>query len=121
MFLEQSPCDLRAEVLETTDRRAHTLINDLIDDQDWYWTDDLSYNKKTGNFDRHIIDINKKGRCGTSNVLHRRDLGVYWQPKTKYSQDDWIFIQLLKMKSKKYKFLDVAGYQICHVPGLIDY
>lgn len=93
---------------------------------DWYWFNDLSYNLKRGGlpvnaegFDEHGVDIEVKGRCGTSNVCHRRDLNAYWSFESSYLHD-WIFINRLKAKSKNYVKIPTPQYGICHVPTLLD-
>lgn len=91
-----------------------------MDDSSWFWFDDMSYNVKTEQFDRHVCAINVQGGCGTSNVCHKLDMNAWWVEKTTYLHD-WIIINQLKAISNNYKRLEVAGYGICHVPGLLDH
>ena len=90
-----------------------------MDDHDWYWFNDLSWNKKTERFDAHKCDINEQGQCGTSNICHKISMGAWWSERVTYLHD-WYFINTLKQLSDNYKFLSVGGYGICHVPGLLD-
>jgi len=89
-------------------------LSGVMEDHDWYWFDDVSFNKLTGKFDLHRCDITTQGRCGTSNVCHRLDMGAWWNEKPTYLHD-WVFINSLKQISSNYKRLEVAGYGICHV------
>jgi len=86
---------------------------------DWYWFNDLSYNKKTNKFDEHIVNIYEQGACGTSNVCHRRDMKVYWGMEATYLHD-WVFINRLKAKSDKHIKIPTPQYGVCHVPHLLD-
>ena len=96
------------------------IINDQFTDKDWYWFSDRSYNKKTQKFDIHEADIDIRGRCGTSNVCHKSDIGVWWTDKATYYHD-WIFIVALKTLSQNYGKMDITPeYLICHVPQLLD-
>jgi len=89
-------------------------------DCDWYWFDDMSWNKKTEQFDRHVCSIHTQGQCGTSNICHKVDMNAWWCEKTTYLHD-WNFINTLKVISDNYKRLNTAGFGVCHVPGLLDY
>lgn len=88
-------------------------------DHDWYWFDNLSWNESLNQADRYMADINIQGRCGTANVCHRRDLGVFWSPTVHYLHD-WWFLNTLKAASDNFKRLETAGYVVCHVPNLLD-
>ena len=90
-------------------------------DCDWWWFNDLSWNKNTEKFDEHICDIDIKGRCGTSNICHKSTMKARWGVIGGYSKDDFGFISRLKSESQKYKFIGTGGYGICHVPYLLDY
>lgn len=90
-----------------------------MSDYDWYWFHDLSWNKHMKRFDKHLCDINTQGQCGTSNICHRVDMDAFWSKSVTYLHD-WIFINTLKSISDNYKFLNVVGYGICHVPNLLD-
>lgn len=108
--------------LDHDDTYREDYLKDLkseMTDHDWYWFDDLSWNKHTERFDKHLCDIAVQGQCGTSNLCHRRDLGVWWYKKANYLHD-WMFVSSLKARTENYKKLDVVGYQICHVPNLLD-
>ena len=86
---------------------------------DWYWFNDRSYSHRDKGFNEHFIDIDRKGKNGTSNVCHRRNIGVWWPERGTYMHD-WIFINKLKIASVRYKKLPTPYYLICHVPGMLD-
>lgn len=89
-------------------------------DEDWFWFDDLSWNKNTEQFDRHGCNINVQGQCGTSNICHKVDMNAWWGEKTSYLHD-WNFVNTLKAISSNYKRLETAGFCVCHVPSLLDH
>lgn len=108
--------------LDIDDTYRKDYLRDLhleMDGKDWYWFNDLSWNKNNERFELHHIDINTQGQCGTSNVCHKLEMMAWWSKSVTYLHD-WIFINTLKSISSDYKFLDVAGYEICHVPNLLD-
>jgi len=94
-------------------------VKDNMTDYDWYWFDDMSWDRGDGVFNRHTCEIDIQGKCGTSNVCHRLDMLAWWYHGSTYLHD-WIFVNTLKAISDNYKRLDVAGYGICHVPNLLD-
>lgn len=66
----------------------------------------------------------KRGKCGTSNVAHRRDLGIYW-PQIQYRHPsygydhDWQFIQHLKSVATGV-YIGDGEYHVMHIPGQYD-
>ena len=118
----QNAKGLYAIYLDSDDMYRDDYLRDLqlnMTDNDWYWFNDLSWNRTTNRFDLHHCDINIQGQCGTSNVCHKLEMMAWWS-KTPTYLHDWIFINTLKSISSDYKFLDVVGYEICHVPNLLD-
>lgn len=85
--------------------------------KDWYYVDDYIYTPS--GYALREADINKQGRCGTSNVLHKPDLGVYWPKKGTYAHD-YNFINILKAMGKRFGKLDTSGYIVQHIPGSYD-
>jgi glycosyltransferase involved in cell wall biosynthesis len=85
--------------------------------KDWYYVDDYIYTPS--GYALREADINKQGRCGTSNVLHKPDLGVYWPKKGTYAHD-YNFINVLKAMGKRFGKLDTSGYIVQHIPGSYD-
>jgi len=92
-----------------------------LEDYDWVWFNNLSYNKNTGNFDEFHADIKIKGRCGTANICHHRRIGVNWSPIGGYAKDDWVMINTLRSTSANFLKIETPQYGIMHVPTLLDY
>ena len=87
-----------------------------LGDRQWYWFND--YVLKDNLFHMRQASIGVMGRCGTSNVIHRKDL-ARWNEKDSYAHD-WNFIKNLKSASKKYAFIKAGKYYVCHIPGKMD-
>ena len=94
------------------------IIVDNIKDNDWIWFNDLRYDTRKEKFVENYCDINKLGRCGTSNLAHKKEIAL-WLEKGDYGHD-WQFIKELKKASKKYAKVETPSYLVCHVPGLYD-
>ena len=108
--------------LDIDDYYREDYLKDLkkeMTDHDWYWFDNLSWNKKLGQADKYTADIDVQGQCGTANLCHKRDIGAWWSDKVHYLHD-WMFISSLKASSDNYKKLETNGYIVCHVPHLLD-
>ena len=84
----------------------------------WYWMDDWVYRKESKDFRHRKCDINKAGKCGTSNIIHKPAFAL-WQSKDNYAHD-WNFINNLKGASKDYGYIKAGRYLVCHVPGRCD-
>ena len=96
------------------------IINDNLDNHDWVWFNNLSWNKKTKHFDEFQAEIDIKGKCGTANFCHKRSMETYWSPAGGYAKDDWIMINTLRSKSEDFVKIETPQYGICHVPTLLD-
>lgn len=103
-------------------------INKGIEDNphvNWVYFNEYSYDQRLSDdrgedtFSEHFIKINVRGKCGTSNIAHKRDLNVRWSIEGNY-QHDWRFIQILKQKCKQFCEIPTPGYCVCHVRGLLD-
>lgn len=92
-----------------------TSISNTIADFDWAWYDDYLMNKKY-RAAKNPCQL-KYGYIGTSNITHRRSLGVLWKDST--YKHDWVFIQEL-MRHKNYGKIAASEYFICHQPGKVD-
>ena len=87
-----------------------------ISGKDWYWFDDYTWN---GQEFRHCKrNINKVGKCGTSNIMHRPGI-ARWNKKDTYAHD-WRFIANLRQASSSYEYIRAGEYLVCHVPGRFD-
>jgi len=87
---------------------------------DWYFSDDylvVEYNS-VDDF-KFIVRENKIeiNRIGTSSILHKKDLGVYWGDGYAH---DWRFILNLLNKTEKVNKIK-AGYNVCHIPNMTDF
>jgi len=94
------------------------ILNDNFGDSDWIWFDYLSYNIAKKCFDTYESDIFKQGRCGTSSVAHRRSMNIYWRNNTYLH--DWVLINQLRSKSRKFHKIPTSQYCVCHVPLILD-
>lgn len=108
--------------LDSDDNYAPTYLAELnkailaFPDYDWYYVNDITF------YDRRQIrrcNIDILGKCGTSNVIHKASLDVWWDVKDNYAHD-YKFIKNLKKASPQYKYLDIAGYEVNHIPGRYD-
>lgn len=84
------------------------------EEKQWYFVDD--YKMKGNSFKTDLCEM-KLGMCGTSNVIHKRKLNVFWD-KSDY-KEDYVFIKKL-LKEKDYKRLNTVGYYVCHIPNKYD-
>jgi len=88
-----------------------------IEDHDWYLVDDISYTKD--GFTKRVANENVLGMCGTSNVIHKTELNVFWPAKGTYTHD-YNFIVSMKAKSRNFKKLNSYGYVVMHIPTRYD-
>lgn len=82
----------------------------------WYFVNDIIWSKDKF-IERHC-DPNTLTMCGTSNIIHRRDMNVIWQKRASYKHD-WYFIKLLSNKAAPIR-LKSAGYKVMHTPYQYD-
>lgn len=88
-----------------------------LKDLDWYCFPDWEF--KYGKFVMRPCAINVRGKCGTSNLIHKPDL-ARWNTDDNYAHD-WNFIKNLKKASPRFKILTNCGYYFtCHIPGRLD-
>lgn len=90
---------------------------------DWVYYNDNIYKGENSN-PRTIPKLvsPEHGSIGTSSIAHLtnlRDKGVSWDGCDGYNHD-WQFIQNLMRNHRKYKKIYGCGYNICHIPNLID-
>lgn len=91
-------------------------INECLSSFDWVWYDDYLMDN---NFKHHYNKCDlKHGKCGTSNITHKRDLSVRWS-RNGYANDDWGFIQSL-MNLPDHTKIPAPEYFICHQPRRVD-
>lgn len=105
--------------LDIDDAFAPTHLSEIfvyLQDKDWYWTDDYVWNGTE--FRHRKCNVVKVGQCGTSNLIHKKDL-ARWNEKDTYAHD-WNFIRSLHKASKEYEYIRGGKYLVCHVPGRWD-
>jgi len=88
----------------------------IYNKKDWYWFDDYVWNGKE--FRHRKCSINKVGKCGTSNLMHRPGL-ARWNERDNYAHD-WKFIANLRKASGSYEYIRAGEYLVCHIPGRFD-
>lgn len=94
------------------------IINRNLNGFDWVWFNDYRWNKHHATMEENQCDINRPGRHGTSNLCHKRELGVLWEENGRYSHD-YIFTRHLK-QFRNYRKIETPQYYVCHVPGKYD-
>ena len=92
------------------------IIVDNIDNIDWVWFNELIYQDEK--FIERECNINIMGRCGTSNISHKKHLAL-WNLSNDYGQD-WMFVKNLKKASLNFKKIPTPSYLVCHIPEILD-
>lgn len=91
----------------------------LIDERVW---DTDSYDWVT----RSAPALFRRGAAGTQNIVHRRDLNVYWpepqyrHPEYGYGRDDRGMVKALKFQVGDPIHIPGAEHYIMHIPGEYD-
>lgn len=93
-------------------------LYDSLKDYDWIWFDDSRYHPKTRKWYQNPCDVKVKGRCGTSNVCHKKELDVKWDHDG-YAHD-YYFIEQLR-NYKNHARVEAGEYFVCHIPGAGGY
>ena len=78
---------------------------------DWVWFNDLRWD---GRWKENYCDIFQVGKHGTSNICHKKSLGVKWDVAG-YAHDYHFVRKLLKFKNNAR--IPTPEYFVCHVPG----
>ena len=96
----------------------HNLNRELIKtgNPGWAYFDDWLADKE-GVFSPRVCEIAKKCKCGTSNIVHKKNLGVYWLDESYYH--DWYFICDLWTTGDGVK-INGGEYMVCHFPNICD-
>lgn len=92
-----------------------TFVNEPL--TDWLFFDDFVFDVRTNSWRKRNCYRNRRHQCGTSNIAHRKSLGVYW-PNDGYLHD-WYFIKALEKKSTAIGSC-LPGYYVCHIPQQYD-
>jgi len=91
------------------------IVSEGLNGYDWVWFDDYRYREKLDYWYRNPCDINQMGRHGTSNIAHKRSLGVFWDEEGRYAHDYQFVKKLLVFKNGGR--INVPEYFVCHIPG----
>ena len=92
------------------------IINDQLNGEDWVYSDDWVPDgeaMQTGElkWKNRQTDVTQYGKCGTSNICHKRSLGLRWE-KEGYGHDFHFIQQLLQFPNNKH--IEPAQYYVCH-------
>jgi glycosyltransferase involved in cell wall biosynthesis len=90
------------------------IINESLNGYDWVWFNDIRYNPRKDLWLENLCDIRTRSKHGTSNVCHKKSLGVTWDAKG-YAHD-YFFVQSLLRFPNNAK-ITTPEYYVCHIPG----
>jgi glycosyltransferase involved in cell wall biosynthesis len=93
------------------------LTADVIETVDWAWFNDYQYNPLKQTWYENFCYIDKMGKCGTSNIVYKRELEIVWPMSAAYAFDDFAVIaQLRRLYSTSFYRIITPEYYVCHVP-----
>lgn len=92
------------------------IINDNLKDESWVWYNDYIFNLTVWKWKERPCNIKKKGQNGTSNVCHKRSLGLTWNHPG-YAHDHYFNRKMLLYKGVK---IPTPEYCVAHIPGRYD-
>jgi len=90
-------------------------VNEELKDYDWVWYNDIRYKPKLDIWYENQCNIRVKSKHGTSNICHKRSLGLRWQEEGRYAHD-YLFVQKLLPFTNHTK-IRTPEYYVCHIPG----
>ena len=90
------------------------IINEQLNDYKWVYYNDFVWDKRSDKWIQRACNIRILGQCGTSNVCHRRDLGIRWG-RPGYAHDYHFIKSLIKFTHKKR--IETPEYYVMHIPG----
>ena len=91
------------------------IIDNQLDNYDWVNYNDYIF--RSGEWIERHCDIKKIGMNGTSNVCHRRSLGVRWGHRG-YAHDHYFNQKLLMFRN--YAKIKTPEYFVMHIPNNYD-
>lgn len=91
------------------------IIAEQLADYDWVNYNDYIY--RAGDWIERHCDITKLGMNGTSNVCHRKNLGVQWGHRG-YAHDHYFNQKLLMHRN--FAKITTPEYFVMHMPGIYD-
>jgi glycosyltransferase involved in cell wall biosynthesis len=89
-------------------------VMENLNGYDWVWYNDFIFN---GQWQERACNIKSLGGCGTSNICHKRSLGIKWE-RPGYAHDFYFVQKLLNFKN--YTKIETPEYFVCHIPGNYD-
>jgi glycosyltransferase involved in cell wall biosynthesis len=90
-------------------------VFDSLVNYDWVWFNDLRWNPRVKFWYENQCNIKILGKCGTSNICHKRSLGMSWDEDGRYAHD-FYFIKKL-MTNRNFTKIATPEYFVCHLPG----
>lgn len=93
------------------------VVSEIEDGKPWYYVDDIVWGKS--GYERRKANHMVLGKCGTSNIIHRKDMEVYWPENGNYAHD-FHFIKSLLAKYPRPRRLKTYGYIVQHIPNIYD-
>jgi len=94
-------------------------LSTKVKDKKVYFVDEYRVYVNTMELYRYRCQQGVLGKCGTSNVVHRRDVQSRWVDSS-YGYDDYTFLNALRKETGNFAELDVVGYVNCHIPRKYD-
>lgn len=87
------------------------IVNHGLKDFDWVWYNDYIHKE---DWIERACNIKTLGGCGTSNVCHKRSLGLKWD-RPGYAHDFYFNQKLLNFKNGTK--IETPEYFVMHIPG----
>jgi glycosyltransferase involved in cell wall biosynthesis len=94
------------------------IINDGLGNFDWVWFNDIRFRPRLDYWFENQCNIVKRGKHGTSNIAHKRNLEVFWDENGKYSHDFYFAQKLLHFRNGSK--IATPEYYVCHIPGTMN-
>lgn len=105
--------------LDTDDVIGPTHLQTIADQahlvSTWGYFNDFVWSR--GKWAERQVDVSKRFRCGTSNIVHRANL--YWPDHANDYAHDWTLIKSLQALDKGVQ-LSTPDYRVCHIPNRYD-
>jgi len=90
-------------------------ITEGLGDNKWVWFNDVIYDN--GAWIERPCNIKRIGKCGTSNICHRADIGFLWM-RPGYAHDFYFIKQFANCKPSAK--IGTPEYYVMHIPGSYD-
>jgi glycosyltransferase involved in cell wall biosynthesis len=90
------------------------IVNNGLKEYDWVWYNDFTFQDS---WQERACNIKLLGGCGTSNICHKRSLGLKWD-RPGYAHDFHFAQKLLRIKNCTK--IETPEYFVMHIPGQYD-